>query len=172
MRSSRLIVATALAGAFCCGCNGERPGQPDAPRGIVDATLAAKCVVEFGCFLSHPGLGSSGSATAVDLATCVRTTTSHDGPYEDGTSRSEPTGSSAETKKSRPASPDECAQIAGLVAAITVDDTRSAQEAAEVDTSACFLSVTCPPAAEPVLRVQRQTTTGGSRVEQLIRAVQ
>lgn len=67
--------------------------------------------------------------------------------------------------------PERCTRLSELVLAITDDDARQ-NEAAQIDTQACSLTVTCRPDAAPKVSVQRQTTTGPSRIEQLIRAVQ
>lgn len=148
--------------------------RPIAAAPIMDAKSATSCVVAFGCFLSHPGLGSSGSSSSVNLATCERTTTSYNGPYDDGHSPPVPTkASSASTPKPNvtPLARDACAKIVEMIAAMTADDVRTAQESAQMDSTACTLTVMCPPNTTPSFAVQRQTTSGPSRVEQLIRAV-
>lgn len=148
----------------------DKPADKPAEPPVVDAKVAATCTVVYSCGLSHPGLGTSLDAVAVDLAKCTRTKRSEHGPYDgDGPSAVASPPPPPPVPEAVPA--DQCRRVLALVTAITATDARDAQEAAHVDSTACDLDVVCPPDGASKLRVQRQTTSGGSRVEQLIRAL-
>lgn len=158
-------------------CRGDAPpGQPrDQPRPpserpILDAKVAATCVVTYSCGLSHPGLGTSLDEVSVDLSKCTRSKRSENGPYE----------SNVPNQPARPAPPppppvplpaDQCRRVLALVSTITPSDARDAQESAQIDSTACDLEVLCPPGNASKVRIQRQTTAGKSRVEELIRSL-
>jgi hypothetical protein len=156
------------------------PPRPLAERPVLDEKLAATCVVTYSCGLSHPGLGTSLTATSVDLATCTRTTRSESGPYVDAEPLSPAPRSAPLAPRPAPPPPspppgslpaDQCRHVLALVMAITPSDARAAQESAHVDSTACDLEVACPPNNASKLRIQRQTTSGKSRVEELIRSL-
>lgn len=121
--------------------------------------------------MSHPNLGSYSNARTVDLATCTRTVT-HDAE-PDGQQMPLPGGkpSGEHTRTSEAVLPERCAEIAKLLAAITVADAVAGREAAKIDTEACVLDVSCPQDGPSKLSVQRQTTSGTSAVERLLKAL-
>jgi len=126
------------------------------------------CSVTFECGLSHPGLGSSSRTTSVDLGKCERSSWSESGPYDPTSPRNPPKKTITAVAKS------DCDRLRNLASLLGPDDARAASESAHVDMEACSLSIDCAGDAQPAgrFRVQRQTTTGGTRVEQTIRAVQ
>ena len=148
------------------------------PSGSTTATASATasaappspitdCSVQFSCGLSHPGLGSSSRTSSVDLGKCERTSWSESGPYNPTSPRNPPTKTI--TKLAKPA----CDRLRDLAASLGPADARAASESAHIDSEACGLTITCTGDAGDTQRfsVQRQTTTGGTRVEQAIRAV-
>ena len=148
---------------------------PSARRSIVDAGAARACTLSYACGLSHPGLGTSSNTTSVDFATCEMTRSSFSGPFEEPNPLLGPSGvSDASTSKSsttRLAHAD-CDRLVELTASITQDDLGKAQESAQVDTTACTLSLMC--ASDPsrwAFQVQRQSLTGGGAVVNLLHAL-
>lgn len=123
------------------------------------------CTVTFSCGLSHPGLGSSSRTTSVDLSKCERAYWSESGPYDPTSPRNPPKKTITKLTKAA------CDHLSDLAGALGPADATAAMESAHMDSEACGLSIMCPGDAER-FRVQRQTTWGGSRVEQTIRAVQ
>jgi hypothetical protein len=137
---------------------------------LVDAATLPKCTLVHSCGLSHPGLGSSSRTTSIELATCARTYATSSGPWNEQPS---PTGQS-QTKTTSTKSvlaPIACRQLKDLLTTLTQADARAAQESAKMDSEACSLALTCTGETTPRLQVQRQTTSGPSRVEQVIRSM-
>lgn len=175
-RTLRIAIAISIAHAACDSgakvatqqaTSKPAPGSPPA----IEPHLVSSCVARYGCGMSHPGLGSYENARSVDLATCTRTVTFDEAPDNAPLA---PPGSAApgtHTSKTDALPADRCAEIAKLLAAITAADAAAAQEAAQVDTQACILDVMCPQGGPSKLRIQRQTTSGGSRVERLLQAL-
>jgi hypothetical protein len=131
---------------------------------LVDEATVSRCELRHACGMSHPGLGSFEQATSVDLGSCVKTSSSASGAFE-----GPPLDASS---ASAPISAADCATLKKLVVDITADDVKREQEAAQVDTTACTLTVTCKPDIAPKVSVQRQTLTGGGHVVKLIAALQ
>jgi hypothetical protein len=123
------------------------------------------CTVTFSCGLSHPGLGSSSRTTSVDLAKCERASWSESGPYNPTSPRNPPKKTITKVAKA------ECDRVNDLAGSLGPADATAAMESAQIDREACSLSITCPGETNDRFRVQRQTTTGATRVEQTIRAV-
>jgi hypothetical protein len=169
-----VLVATSAITAIACD-SGAKDGAPrtkptTAPvsPSAIEPGLVDRCVTRYDCGMSHPGLGSYSNARGIDLATCTRTVTHDSGPYE----HDEPTtgsGSGEHTRNTEVVPPERCAEIRKLLSSVTVADAAAAQEAAQVDTQACILDVTCPDGGPSKLRIQRQTTSGRSVVERLLR---
>lgn len=168
-------IACVLLVLFACTKHEEQGTTQSLPS--VTATTAAAaastgaisdCSVMFECSLSHPGLGSGSRATSVDLGKCERASWSESGPYDPTSPRNPPKKTITAVAKS------ECDRLRDLAASLGPADARAASESAQIDTEACSLSITCAgdAGATERFRVQRQTTTGGTRVEQTIRAVQ
>ena len=170
-----MIAAAVIASTACDG--GAKVATPpttstttaDSQRAI-DPQLVGRCVATYSCGMSHPGLGSYSNARIVDLATCTRTVTRDNGPWE-GEAQHNDAQAGEHTRHTEALTPGQCAEIAKLLAAITVADAAAAQESAQHDTQACGLDVSCPQGGPSKLRIQRQTTSGASRVEQLLRAL-
>lgn len=153
----------ALLLLFACA---QKSPPPPPGKPIVDVALAATCTISFDCGQSHPGLGTSANTRAADLATCTRTTSSFAGPYDGG---SPATGTPKPPPVATKIPADQCRDLAALLATITDLDVAAAQESAQMDSIACGLRVVCGGVDK--LRVQRQTTSGSTRIEQLIRAL-
>jgi uncharacterized protein YukE len=131
----------------------------------VDAGPITACGVSFSCGLSHPGLGSSSRTTSVDLGKCERTSWSESGPWRPTRPRKPP-----EKTTSKVAATD-CERLRDLASTLGPADARAASESAHMDSEARSLSIMCAGDAAARFDVQRQTTTGATRVEQTIRAV-
>jgi hypothetical protein len=123
------------------------------------------CTVTFSCGLSHPGLGSSSRTTSVDLAKCERASWSESGPYNPTSPRNPPVKTITKLAQAQ------CDRVRALASSLGPADATAAMESAQVDSEACGLSIMCPGEPNDRFRVQRQTTTGATRVEQTIRAV-
>jgi hypothetical protein len=131
---------------------------PTAPQPPITA-----CTAAFTCGMSHPGLGSHSRTSSVDLGTCERASWSESGPYDPTSPRNPPTKTITKLTKA------DCDRLRDLASSLGPADQRAAMESAHVDMEACDLSITCGDVQR--FRVQRQTTTGGTRAEQTIRAV-
>ncbi len=144
-----------------------------APAFVVDDATVPACTLAYSCGLSHPGLGSSSRTTTIDFATCTRTTESESGPWPSANAPPPRPDASARTshKSSTQLSAADCARVRAALTAVTPTDARDAQESAHMDSEACGLSLSCKGDPAPRMSVQRQTTSGSSRVEALIRAV-
>jgi hypothetical protein len=138
---------------------------------VVDDATVPSCTVSYQCGLSHPRLGSSSRTTSVDMSTCTRTTSSESRAYERTPPPPSQKDASSRSSSSTKLSTADCARIRAALTAVSQADARAAQESAQVDTEACSVSLDCKGDAAPRLDVQRQTITGPSRVEELIRAV-
>ncbi|HEY2369279.1 MAG TPA: hypothetical protein VGH87_22935 [Polyangiaceae bacterium] len=135
---------------------------------IVAGPPITSCTASFECGLSHPGLGSSSRTTSVDLGKCERARWSESGPYNPTSPRNPPAKTITKVSKA------DCDRLRDLAASLGPPDRVATMESAHMDSEACSLSIDCTGDADVVerFRVQRQTTTGGTRVEQTIRAVQ
>jgi hypothetical protein len=140
------------------------PVAPVVPT-LIDAATARRCTVTYNCGLSHPNLGSTSNTTSVDLATCTKTVASSSGKWEDPPDLRKSTSN----KSTLPAA--KCDRVRDILSTITAADARAASESARMDSMACSISATCPPDTKPKLDVQRQTSSGVTPVETLIRAV-
>lgn len=145
---------------------------PSAPSASVAASAPAApsvpitaCTVTFRCGLSHPGLGSSSRTYSVDLGKCERAYWSESGPYNPTSPRNPPQKTITKLTKA------DCDRVRDLAASLGPADRTAAMESAHMDSEACGLSITCADEAKERFDVQRQTTTGSTRVEQTIRAV-
>lgn len=146
--------------------------KPGAGTPVVDDATAGSCTVTYSCGLSHPGLGSSSRTTSVDFATCERTAATESGPFQSNVPTAFGDGATRlSTNSTTHLSSADCARVRAAAVALTQEDARAAQESAHIDTEACGLTLACKGEPAPRLSVQRQTTTGPSRVEKLIRAV-
>ena len=130
-----------------------------------DAGPITACTVTFTCGLSHPGLGSGERTTSVDLGKCERASWSESGPYDPTSPRNPPEKTITKVAQA------ECDRLRALAASLGPADAREAQESAHIDMEACGLTITCSGETNARFDVQRQTTTGRTRVEQTIRAV-
>ncbi len=130
-------------------------------RGVIDSASVNTCIVDYTCGLSHPGLGTSSRSTRVDLATCTRSTSTESHAYEEKTSPPQTT--------SAVLGPGKCDRVRAALLAVTSDDARREQEAAQMDSTACTLTATCGDASAPKISVQRQSLTGTGHVTLLIR---
>jgi hypothetical protein len=169
-RATSLAVSSLAALAACRDTPVARQNHSAPELPLIDAKLATMCVVTYSCGLSHPGLGTSLDAVSVDLAKCTRTKRSESGPYESEVPVS-PQAKAPSPPPPVPIPPAQCRRVAALVSAITPSEARDAKESAHIDSTACGLDVVCPPDTAPKLRIQRQTTSGKSRVEELIRSL-
>lgn len=176
--------ASAVLASAAAPASAAPAADPNAP--LVELSRASTCSASHSCSLSHPGLGSSGRGTAVDLATCTRTTWSWSGPWK-AASHSPPvehpiedlhpvaSGRASATPPPKPAptpiAPAECEHLKMLVASVTAKDVTEAREPAKMDTAACGLTVECGMPRASAINVQRQTTSGSGHVVELIRAV-
>ena len=174
----RTFALTALVIVACTKHDEQPTASVGAPQPLpsVSATVPATidaapagpitaCTATFTCGLSHPGLGSSMRATSVDLGKCERASWSESGPYDPTSPRNPPPKTI--TKVAKP----DCDRLLDLASSLGPSDRAAAMESAHVDTEACSLSITCAGDASARFDVQRQTTTGATRVEQTIRAV-
>ena len=176
MRQEVRLAFALLALAACNRSTSVARSEPDAqPQRaalvVVDDATVPSCTVSYQCGLSHPGLGSSSRTTSVDMSTCTRTTSSESHAYERTPPPPSDKDASARSSSSTKLSSADCARIRAALTALTQADARAAQESAHVDTEACSVSLDCKGDAASRLDVQRQTITGPSRVEELIRAV-
>jgi hypothetical protein len=163
--------ATATASATTAtAASSSASSSPAVATTVVDVATLPKCTLVHSCGLSHPGLGSSSRSTSIELATCMRNQATSSGPWHEQPS---PTGQS-QTKSTSTKSvlaPIACTHLKDLLTSVTQDDVRDARESAKMDSEACSLELSCTGDPAPRLRVQRQTTSGTSRVEQVIRAM-
>jgi hypothetical protein len=172
---NRTLLLLALAACHSKGPVGGDAAQivdaAAAPAFVVDDATVPGCTLAYTCGLSHPGLGSSSRTTTVDFATCTRTTASESGPWHDDAPARPDASARTSTTSRAQLSPADCARLRAALTAVTRSDTIEASESAHMDSEACGLSLTCKGDAVPRMNVQRQTTSGASRVEALIRAV-
>lgn len=172
MHEVRLALALlAIAGCSRPSSVASDPQPAEAGTTVVDDATAGSCTVTYSCGLSHPGLGSSSRTTTVDLATCEKAHATESGPFESAPSPVQDASAHQSTRSTTHLSSADCARVRAAVVAVTKDDARAAQESAQIDTEACGLTLQCKGDSAARLSVQRQTTTGPSRVEKLIRAV-
>ena len=167
------LLAALVACAACVvsiGCNPGARARGDAAAGasggvppVVDEATARSCTLTYTCGLSHPGLGSYSRSTSVDLGTCEKTVATSSGNF----------GEPGDASAGRSAvSAAECLRLQKLLGEVTDDDARRAAEAAQMDSTACTLDVSCKAGPRPKITVQRQSLEGSLRVVVLIRALQ
>ena len=168
-RALGLVIALAACEQRAPASRGQ-PTVAPRPVALVGAGTVRSCTASYSCGMSHPGLGSWSRTTSVDFATCTKTVASESGPFD---APPPPPGqtSDASTSSSRstPVPPPECARLQALVTSITADDARREMESAQMDSTACDLTVTCGTAT--LVSVQRQSPTGPGPVAKLIAAL-
>jgi hypothetical protein len=137
-----------------------------APVVAADAGPITNCTASFTCGLSHPGLGTSSRTTSVDLGKCERASWSESGPYNPTSPRNPPTKTITKVAKAQ------CDRLRDLVSSLGPSDRTAAMESAHIDSEACGLTIMCTGEEKARFEVQRQTTSGATRAEQTIRAIQ
>ena len=171
MNARTRALAIALA-----ACEQHAPVQREqstvAPRpvALVDAGTVRSCKASYSCGMSHPGLGTWSRTTSVDFATCTKTVASESGPFN---APPPPPGHTSDASTSSSSSTlfpaAEWARLQALVTALTAEDARRESEIAQIDTTACDLTVTCGTAT--LVTVQRQSRTGPGPVAKVIAAL-